>query len=128
MERLTGFEMNGIISLVLIPLTLMRNPIQAQNVSSHYAQFDLEDLKSWYSEQLPHHRDKRFLWMTHNKKLVFPPGTQLVLTPTLAMPLLRYPPRGVDTNMTISTPFTSEYIAFTQSLLQYLYTFTTIKN
>lgn len=33
---------------------------------------------------------KRFLWMTHEeKRLVMPPGSQLVLTPTLAMPLLR---------------------------------------
>ena len=36
----------------------------------------------------------------------FQPGTQLVLTPTLAMPLLRYPPTGLDANLTISTPFT----------------------
>ena len=53
-----------------------------------------------------HHRQKRFLWMTQEKRLVLPPGTQLVLTPTLAMPLLRYPPSGLDANLTISTPFT----------------------
>ena len=52
------------------------------------------------------HRQKRFLWMTQEKRLVLPPGTQLVLTPTLAMPLLRYPPSGLDANLTISTPFT----------------------
>ncbi len=57
--------------------------------------------------QTNHHRSKRFLWMTHEKRLVWPPGTQLVLTPTLAMPLLRYPPTGIDANLTISTPFTS---------------------
>ena len=51
-------------------------------------------------------RQKRFLWMTQEKRLVLPPGTQLVLTPTLAMPLLRYPPSGLDANLTISTPFT----------------------
>eukprot|EP00094_Tigriopus_californicus_P001382 TCALIF_01338-PA protein Name:"Protein of unknown function" AED:0.23 eAED:0.28 QI:8/0/0/0.8/0.25/0.4/5/0/215 len=101
--------MNGFLSLALLPLTFMVSPSHAQNASSHYAQFDLEDLKSWYSEQLPHHRDKRFLWMTHKKKIVFPPGTQLVLTPTLAMPLLRYPPQGLDTNLTISTPFTIKF-------------------
>ena len=47
--------------------------------------------------------------MTHEKRLVLPPGTQLVLTPTLAMPLMRYPPHGIDANFTISTPFTSKY-------------------
>ena len=50
--------------------------------------------------------EQRFLWMTHEKRIVLPPGTQLVLTPTLAMPLVRYPPPGLDANMTISTPFT----------------------
>ena len=47
--------------------------------------------------------------MTHEKRIVLPPGTQLVLTPTLAMPLVRYPPPGLDANMTISTPFTRGY-------------------
>ena len=65
----------------------------------------------WEQDEISHHhnRNKRFLWMTHEKRLVFPPGTQLVLTPTLAMPLLRYPPQGLDANFTISTPFTSNY-------------------
>ena len=53
--------------------------------------------------------EQRFLWMTHEKRIVLPPGTQLVLTPTLAMPLVRYPPPGLDANMTISTPFTRGY-------------------
>ena len=30
-----------------------------------------------------HHRDKRFIWITKEKRVVLPPGTQLVLTPTL---------------------------------------------
>lgn len=45
--------------------------------------------------------------MTEEKRMVLPPGTRLVLTPTLAMPLLRYPPDGIDANLTISTPYTS---------------------
>jgi len=60
----------------------------------------------WALENLPHHRTKRFLFMTDEKRIVMPPGTQLVLTPTLALPFLRYPPDGIDANMTISTPFT----------------------
>ena len=31
----------------------------------------------------PHHREKRFIWITKEKRIVLPPGTQLVLTPTL---------------------------------------------
>ncbi len=66
----------------------------------------LSSLLSWYDANLPHHRDKRFLWMSEKKKMVLPPGTQLVLTPTLAMPFIRYPPKGLDANLTLSTPFT----------------------
>lgn len=43
----------------------------------------------WALSQLPHHRSKRFLFLTEEKRLVMPPGTQLVLTPTLALPFLR---------------------------------------
>ena len=43
----------------------------------------------WALAQLPHHRTKRFLWLTEEKRLVMPPGSQLVLTPTLALPFLR---------------------------------------
>ena len=43
----------------------------------------------WTLAQLPHHREKRFLFLTDEKRIVMPPGTQLVLTPTLALPFLR---------------------------------------
>lgn len=65
----------------------------------------------WTFDNLPHHREKRFLFMTGEKRLVMPPGTQMVLTPTLALPFLRYPPTGIDANMTISTPFTISFDA-----------------
>jgi len=63
----------------------------------------------WALDQLPHHRAKRFLFLTEEKRLVMPPGSQLVLTPTLALPFMRYPPTGFDANMTISTPFTINF-------------------
>jgi len=66
---------------------------------------EMEEIE-WTLSQLPHHRSKRFFFMTDEKRIVLPPGTNLVLTPTLAMPFLRYPPPGLDSNMTISTPFT----------------------
>ena len=34
-------------------------------------------------ENRQHHREKRFIWITKEKRIVLPPGTQLVLTPTL---------------------------------------------
>ena len=35
--------------------------------------FFSHQLNNLHSHQ-PHHRNKRFLWMTHEKRLVFPPG------------------------------------------------------
>ena len=55
-------------------------------------QLDHEEALSeleWTLAQLPHHREKRFLFMTDEKRIVMPPGSQLVLTPTLALPFLR---------------------------------------
>ena len=36
-------------------------------------------------EEEKHHREKRFIWITKEKRIVLPPGTQLVLTPTLGI-------------------------------------------
>lgn len=68
----------------------------------------VEELE-WRIEQLPHHRDKRFVFLTDEKRFTMPPGSQMVLTPTLALPVIRYPPTGLDANMTISTPFTLHF-------------------
>jgi len=70
---------------------------------------DLQEELMWTLDQLPHHREKRFLFFTDEKRIVMPPGSQLVLTPTLALPFIRYPPDGLDANMTISTPFTISF-------------------
>ena len=39
--------------------------------------------KSEKEKDKKHHREKRFIWITKEKRIVLPPGTQLVLTPTL---------------------------------------------
>lgn len=72
---------------------------------------ELEQELQWTLDQLPHHREKRFLFLTDEKRIVMPPGSQLVLTPTLALPFIRHPPDGIDSNMTISTPFTISFDA-----------------
>ncbi len=87
--------------------------VSSANSDSDSDPEDASDLLSWYFSQLPHHRDKRFIWMSHKKKLILPPGTQLVLTPTLAMPFIRHPPQGLDANLTIATPFTSKGLVCT---------------
>ena len=48
----------------------------------------VEELE-WRIQQLPHHRDKRFAFLTDEKRFVMPPGSQMVLTPTLALPVIR---------------------------------------
>ena len=58
----------------------------AQQVDHEEALSELE----WTMAQLPHHREKRFLFMTDEKRIVMPPGSQLVLAPTLALPFLRW--------------------------------------
>jgi len=61
------------------------------------------------SEDKPHSRQKRILWITNDGRLALPPGTALVITPSLSLPFVRYPPDGFLSNMTISLPFTSTY-------------------
>lgn len=57
-----------------------------------------------------HHRQKRLFWITNDGRIALPPGTIMTITPTLALPFVRYPPHGFLSNMTISLPFSSEYI------------------
>ncbi|KAK7788644.1 hypothetical protein R5R35_008277 [Gryllus longicercus] len=57
----------------------------------------------------PHSRQKRVLWVTNDGRLALPPGTSLVITPTLSLPFVRYPPHGFLSNMTISLPFTIDF-------------------
>ena len=72
--------MRSSVLLVLLPALSL-----AQKVDQEEALSELE----WTMAQLPHHREKRFLFMTDEKRIVMPPGSQLVLAPTLALPFLR---------------------------------------
>lgn len=56
----------------------------------------------------PRSREKRLLWLTTDGRLALPPGTTLVIAPTLGLPFVRYPPDGFLSNMSISLPFTSK--------------------
>ncbi|KAK6630552.1 hypothetical protein RUM43_014537 [Polyplax serrata] len=56
-----------------------------------------------------HSREKRLLWLTTDGRLALPPGTTLVIAPTLGMPFVRYPPDGFLSNMSISLPFTIQF-------------------
>ncbi|XP_066598038.1 uncharacterized protein [Prorops nasuta] len=56
-----------------------------------------------------HHRQKRVFWITNDGRIAFPPGTVMTITPTIALPFVRYPPYGFLSNMTISLPFTIDF-------------------
>ncbi|XP_043463111.1 uncharacterized protein LOC122499095 [Leptopilina heterotoma] len=74
--------------------------------------FGLTTLRNCYSsetEQKEHHRQKRLLWITNDGRIALPPGTIMTITPTLALPFVRYPPSGFLSNMTISLPFTIDF-------------------
>lgn len=60
------------------------------------------------ASEVPHSRQKRLIWVTDDGRLALPPGTSLVIAPTLAMPFVRYPPDGFHSNITISLPLTSK--------------------
>ncbi|XP_065353375.1 uncharacterized protein LOC135948172 [Cloeon dipterum] len=61
------------------------------------------------TSNVPHSRQKRLLWLTPDGRLALPPGTSLVITPSLSLPFVRYPPEGFFSNMTISLPFTIDF-------------------
>ncbi|XP_060529356.1 uncharacterized protein LOC132703850 isoform X2 [Cylas formicarius] len=54
-------------------------------------------------------RQKRILWVTEDGRLALPPGTTMVITPSLSMPFARYPPEGFFSNLTLSLPFTIDF-------------------
>lgn len=56
-----------------------------------------------------HSRKKRLIWITDDGRLALPPGTVLSLTPTISLPLVRYPLDGFLSNMTMSFPLTIDF-------------------
>lgn len=69
-----------------------------------------ENAESKPFSQKSHHRQKRVFWFTNDGRIALPPGTVMTITPTLALPFVRHPPYGFLSNITISLPFTSEFI------------------
>lgn len=57
----------------------------------------------------PHSRQKRLIWVTDDGRLALPPGTTLIIAPTLSMPLVRYPPDGFHSNISVSVPLTIDF-------------------
>jgi hypothetical protein len=57
----------------------------------------------------PHSRQKRLIWITDDGRLALPPGTTLIIAPTLSLPFVRYPPDGFHSNISISVPLTIDF-------------------
>lgn len=70
---------------------------------------DSETITSSNQANQPHSRKKRLIWITDDGRLALPPGTVLSITPTLSLPLVRYPLEGFLSNMTMSFPLTIDF-------------------
>lgn len=68
-----------------------------------------EDKNTVTDTNQPHSRQKRLIWVTNDGRLALPPGTTLIIAPTLSMPLVRYPPDGFHSNISISVPLTIDF-------------------
>lgn len=68
-----------------------------------------EDTVKTDDADTPHSRKKRLIWITDDGRLALPPGTVLSITPTLSLPLVRYPLEGFLSNMTMSFPLTIDF-------------------
>src|SRR5690349_10972988 len=79
-----------------------------------------DDLKeeNRQSSYVPHSRQKRLIWVTDDGRLALPPGTSLIIAPTLAMPFVRHPPDGFHSNLSISIPLTSKFLKSSKNILR----------
>lgn len=80
----------------------------SQNVPPEI-QSNADDLSTTNDANKPHSRKKRLIWITDDGRLALPPGTVLSITPTLSLPLVRYPLEGFLSNMTMSFPLTIDF-------------------
>lgn len=83
------------------------NSETTQHINSLADELEHEEFIDTDSQQ-PHSRRKRLIWLTDDGRLALPPGTTLTFTPTIALPLVRHPPEGFFSNMSISFPVTSK--------------------
>lgn len=68
-----------------------------------------DDKKKLTDANRPHSRQKRLIWVTDDGRLALPPGTSLIIAPTLSLPFVRYPPDGFHSNISISIPLTIDF-------------------
>lgn len=77
--------------------------------NNHEESVDEQEPVNKHDSNKPHSRQKRLIWITDDGRLALPPGTTLSISPTIALPFVRYPPSGFLSNMTVSLPLTSKF-------------------
>lgn len=98
-----------LLMLIVVHTAAAQLPQLNDALATQLADADAEvQAESAAEANAPHIRKKRLIWITDDGRLALPPGTSLTFTPTIAMPLVRHPPEGFFSNLTISFPVTSE--------------------
>ncbi|XP_037944798.1 uncharacterized protein LOC119677499 [Teleopsis dalmanni] len=94
----------------IIPRNLPKTQTEVTNQQSNSLldEIEHEEFIDNDSKQ-PHSRRKRLVWITDDGRLALPPGTTLTITPTIALPLVRHPPEGFFSNVSISFPLTIDF-------------------
>lgn len=83
------------------------SPVSETDVKNNH--IEDEDENASNEANKPHSRKKRLIWITDDGRLALPPGTVLSISPTLSLPLVRYPLEGFLSNMTMSFPLTIDF-------------------
>ena len=89
MELIQDFYRGNAFSFYYLLINQFLNIVVIVSALSSLKHDELLEELEWRIGQLPHHRDKRFAFLTDEKRFVMPPGSQMVLTPTLALPVIR---------------------------------------
>ncbi|EDW72778.1 uncharacterized protein Dwil_GK17001 [Drosophila willistoni] len=103
-----------LMMLMLLPLICLSQEMwqaddeESQNLADQLADAEAH-VQTDFDGNAPHIRKKRLVWITDDGRLALPPGTSLTFTPTIAMPLVRHPPEGFFSNLTISFPVTIDF-------------------
>lgn len=85
------------------------------NIKSNRLLQPISSQETRQPESTIHSRQKRMIWITDDGRLALPPGTVLSISPTISMPLVRYPPSGFLSNLTMSFPLTSKFCLYPKS-------------
>lgn len=95
-------------SLMIIFLSIkIAIPEKVSTENQNDSNSETDNFKNSTNSLEAHSRQKRFVWISDDGVIAFPPGTLLIISPTLSMPFFRNAPRAFVSNLGINTAFTS---------------------